>query len=110
MMSPSKLGLFACLALAANAIILPPSITAAELGDDNVLETLAINPLQRKVLVDCPECPVARLHNGINWVKEETGNTFVSDLSLQRHANPMYQLRYTQHIGRSKSFVPKHWL
>lgn len=82
MMSPTKLGLFASLALAANAILLPPAITAAELGDNNILETLTINPLQRKVLVDCPECPVARLHNGINWVKEETGNTFVSNSSL----------------------------
>lgn len=97
-MSPSKLGLFASLALAANAILLPPSITATELGDDNVLESLAINPLQRKVLVDCPECPVARLHNGINWVKEETGNTFVSDPSLQRHVSPIYCLRFSPHI------------
>lgn len=78
MMSPSKLGLFASLALAANAILIPPSMTAAELGDDNALETLAINPSKRTVAVECPGCAVATLDGKtLNWEKD-AGNAFVS--------------------------------
>jgi hypothetical protein len=77
-MSPSKLGLFASLALVANAVLIPPSITAAELGDDNALETLAINPFKRIVAVECPRCPVATVDDKtLKWEKD-AGNTFVS--------------------------------
>jgi hypothetical protein len=77
-MSPSKLGLFASLALAANAVLIPPSMTAAELGDDNALETLAINPFKRVVAVECPGCPVATLDDkSLTWEKD-AGNAFVS--------------------------------
>lgn len=83
-MSPSKLGLFASLALAANAVLLPPSMAAAELGDDNALETLAINPFRRTVAVECPGCPVATLDGEtLNWEKD-SGNAFVSCPPQQR--------------------------
>ena len=82
-MSPSKLGLFASLALAANAVLIPPSMTAAELGDDNALETFAINPFKRTVAVECPVCAVATLHGKtLNWEKDP-GNAFVSFPSPQ---------------------------
>ena len=77
-MSPSKLGLFASLALVANAVLIPPSMNAAELGDDNALETLAIDPLKRIVAVECPGCPVATVDDEtLNWEKD-AGNAFVS--------------------------------
>lgn len=77
-MSPSKLGLFASLALTVNAVLIPPSMTAAEFGDDNALETLAINPFKRIVAVECPGCPVATVDDEtLNWEKD-AGNAFVS--------------------------------
>jgi hypothetical protein len=77
-MSPSKLGLFASLALAANAVLIPPSVAIAELGDDNALETLAINPFKRTVAVECPRCAVATLDGEtLKWNKD-AGNAFVS--------------------------------
>jgi hypothetical protein len=77
-MSPSKLGLFASLALAANAVLIPPSVAVAELGDDNALETLAINPFKRTVAVECPRCAVATLDGEtLKWNKD-AGNAFVS--------------------------------
>ena len=80
-MSPSKLGLFASLALAANAMLIPPLMTAAELGDDNALETLAINPSKRTVAVECPGCAVANFDGkALNW-DQNAGNTFVSSPS-----------------------------
>lgn len=77
-MSPSKLGLLASLALAANAVLIPPSMVAAELGDDNALETLAISPNNRRVVVECPDCPVAHVDGGVKWQKNDGGNAFVS--------------------------------
>jgi hypothetical protein len=80
-MSPSKLGLFASLALAVNAVLIPPSVTAADLGDDSALETLAINPYKRTVAVECPGCAVANLEGErLTWA-QDAGNTFVSDPS-----------------------------
>ncbi|KAF2625747.1 hypothetical protein BU25DRAFT_412401 [Macroventuria anomochaeta] len=81
-MSPNKLGLFASLALAANAVLIPPSMTAAELGDDNALETLAINPFKRVVAVECPGCAVATLEGKtLNWEKD-AGNAFLLDFEV----------------------------
>ena len=78
-MSPSKLSLFASLALVANAVLIPPSMTAAEFGDDNALETLAINPSRRTIAVECPGCAVATLEGKtLNWEKD-AGNAFVSE-------------------------------
>jgi len=90
MMSPSKLGLLASLALAANAILIPPSMTAAALGDDNALEALAINPSKRSVAVECPGCAVATLEDKtLKWEKD-AGNAFVSFPSPQRLASRMF--------------------
>lgn len=77
-MSPSKLGLFASLALVANAVLIPPSMTAAELGDDNALETLAINPFKRTVAFECPGCPVATVDDKTLTWEKDAGNAFVS--------------------------------
>jgi hypothetical protein len=74
----SKLGVFANLALAASAILLPPSITADNLGDDQALERLVINPFKRSVALDCPGCAFAiKEEKSISW-KENVGNAFVS--------------------------------
>ncbi|KAJ4367780.1 hypothetical protein N0V86_009902 [Didymella sp. IMI 355093] len=81
-MSPSKLGLLASLALAANAVLIPPSMAAAELGDDNALETLAINPFKRTVAVECPGCAVASLDGkDLSWEKD-AGNAFLLDFQV----------------------------
>lgn len=77
-MSSTKLSIFASLALAASAVLLPPSVTADNLGDDNALETLAINPFKRSVTLECPGCASATLESdSLKWTKG-TGNNFVS--------------------------------
>ncbi|KAJ4992854.1 hypothetical protein SVAN01_01558 [Stagonosporopsis vannaccii] len=89
MMPPSKLGLLASLALAANAILIPPSMTTAELGDDNALETLAINPSKRTIAVECPGCAVATLEDQtLNWEKD-AGNAFLLDFEVGGHEDSL---------------------
>jgi hypothetical protein len=79
-MAFSKLGVFANLALAASAILLPPTITADDLADDKALEGLVINPFVRSVALDCPDCAFATQgEKSISW-KENVGNAFVSTL------------------------------
>ena len=76
-MSLSKLGVFANLALAASAVLIPPTITADEFGDDKAMEGLVINPSKRSVAVECPGCAFAtKNEESISW-KENAGNTFV---------------------------------
>jgi hypothetical protein len=83
-MSLSKLGVFANLALAASAVLLPPTITAADLGDDSVFEGLVVDPFKRSVALECPSCAVATKDQGkLSW-KENAGNTFVSRSPLSR--------------------------
>jgi hypothetical protein len=79
-MTLSKLSIFANLALAASAILLPPTITAEELGDDITIEGVMFDPFKRSVAIECPGCAVAiQQEQSIMW-KEDAGNTFVSNL------------------------------
>lgn len=78
-MSPSKLGVFAHLALAASAVLIPSTMTTAEeLGDDHAFESLAINPSQRSVALECPGCALATLDGETLKWKADAGNAFVS--------------------------------
>jgi hypothetical protein len=78
MMSPSKLGVFAHLALAASAVLIPSTMTTVEdLGDDHAFESLAINPSQRSVALECPGCAVATLDGETLKWKSDAGNAFV---------------------------------
>lgn len=79
-MPTTKLGVFASLALAASAVLLPPTTTANDLGDDNALETLAIDPFKRSVALDCPGCPFAVFQDKTLTWKEGAGNSFVCSL------------------------------
>lgn len=76
-MSLSKLGVLAGLALAASAVLIPPSITAADLGNDAAMEGLVIDPFRQSITLDCPTCPFATAKdNVVKWVTS-AGNTFV---------------------------------
>ena len=77
-MSLSKLGVFAQLALAASAVLIPSTMTTAEeLGDDHAFESLAINPSQRSVALECPGCAVATLDGkDLKW-RSDVGSAFV---------------------------------
>jgi len=82
MMFPSKLGIFASLALAASAVLIPPTISSEDVGYDNALETLAINPLKRSVALECPGCAFATKEGKAFTWKEGAGNTFVLDFEI----------------------------
>lgn len=64
---------------AANAILIPPSVSAAELdlGDDMAMEIVA-NSYPRTVSLDCATCEVATSapDGSIAWT-QRNGNTFV---------------------------------
>jgi hypothetical protein len=78
-MSLSKLGVFAQLALAASAVLIPSTMTTAEeLGDDHAFESLAINPSQRSVALECPGCAFATYDGETLKWKADAGNAFVS--------------------------------
>jgi len=80
-MSPGKLGIFANLALVASAMLIPPSMTAEELGDDVAMEGLVVNPFRRTITLDCPGCPFASLEGDSYQWTPDVGNTFVSTAS-----------------------------
>lgn len=76
-MAPSKLGVFANLALAASAVLIPPGMTAAGFGDDMAIETLAMDPFKRSVVLECPRCAVAHLEGDKFTWAADAGNAFV---------------------------------
>jgi hypothetical protein len=72
-----NLGAFASLALVGSAVLIPPSFTADDLGDDLAMETLAVNPFKRTVALDCPGCAFASNDGkSISWT-QNAGNSFV---------------------------------
>jgi hypothetical protein len=76
-MAPSKLGVFANLALVASGVLIPSTMS---LSDDHALATLAINPSQRTALLECPGCAFATAEGesqSLKW-KAGAGNAFVS--------------------------------
>jgi hypothetical protein len=78
----ANLGVLASLALVANAILIPPSMTVESLGDDLAMETLGINPFKRTVAVECPGCPKAtQKDNSLSWT-EQGGSTFLLDFEV----------------------------
>jgi hypothetical protein len=82
----------------AGAILIPPSVTAAELGDDNAME-IAVNPYKRTVALECPSCAVAIKEVGsLSW-SEETGNTFLLDFEVGSHED-------TLHIDGAQLYPP----
>jgi hypothetical protein len=84
MMLSRSLGVFASLALVANSVLLPPGVAVHDLGDDNALETLAINPFKRTVSVDCSRCPQAvKLGDALGWALGESQTTYVCSLFAQ---------------------------
>lgn len=76
-MSASKLGVFASLALAAGAMLIPPTITAADLGDDKAMEGLVIDPFKRTAVLECHDCAFFAEEDGA-VSQQGTGNAFVS--------------------------------
>ena len=75
-MSPNKLGVLASLALAASAVLIPPTITA-DVGDDMAMEGMVIDSFKRSVTLECLECPLASVESGgLKW-KTAAGNAFV---------------------------------
>lgn len=70
-------------------MLIPPSVAIAELGDDNALETLAINPFKRTVAVECPRCAVATLDGEtLKWNKD-AGNAFLLDFEVGSHEDSL---------------------
>lgn len=79
-MSLNRLGIFASLALAASAVLIPPTITAEDLGDESAMEGLVIDPFRRSVALECADCPFATVQgDSLKW-KADAGNTFVRRL------------------------------
>lgn len=77
-MSPSKLGIFANLALAASAVLIPPTITADDLGDDHAMEGLVIDPYKRSAVLDCPTCHHASQAGDYLAWEQNAGSAYVS--------------------------------
>ncbi|KAF2030918.1 hypothetical protein EK21DRAFT_64359 [Setomelanomma holmii] len=95
-MSLSKLGVFANLALAASAVLIPPTITADDVGDDNAMEGLVIDPFKRTAVLECPGCALAvQAEDRLSW-KENAGNAFQLDFAVGSGENTVgidgYQL------------------
>jgi hypothetical protein len=72
-------GVYASMALAVNAILLPPQLAADSLSQgDNAMLTYEIDPFQNTAALSCPECPSAVVEDGaLSWTLGR-GNAFVS--------------------------------
>ncbi|PSN60003.1 hypothetical protein BS50DRAFT_594134 [Corynespora cassiicola Philippines] len=80
-----RTGVYASLALVASAVLVPPEITVDDLGDDNAMETLAVNPFKRTVALECPGCAFASQEgNTLSW-KQDVGNAFLLDFEVGAH-------------------------
>jgi len=76
-----NLGVFANLALVASAVLIPPSFTADDLGDDLAMETL-VNPFKRTVALECPGCAFASQDGkSLSWTQNQ-GNSFLLDFEI----------------------------
>jgi hypothetical protein len=77
-----SLGVYASLALVANSVLIPPNVAVEGLGDDNALETLAINPYKKTVTLECPGCTEAvKIADRLIWT--ETGDsTYLLDFEV----------------------------
>ncbi|KAF2014596.1 hypothetical protein BU24DRAFT_423508 [Aaosphaeria arxii CBS 175.79] len=75
-------GIFASMALAANAILVPPNVAAENLGEDWPAEIMAVSTYKRTVALECPSCAYAiEGANGPSW-KMGAGNTFLLDFEV----------------------------
>ncbi|KAJ4374773.1 hypothetical protein N0V83_001849 [Neocucurbitaria cava] len=89
-MASCKLGVFASLALAASAVLIPPTISTEDIGDDNALETLAIDPLKRSVTLECPGCAFAtQEHDALKW-KSEAGSAYLFEFEVGPSEDTLY--------------------
>jgi len=80
---------YASLALAASAVLLPPNVGADGLGDDNAMETLAINPFKRTVALECPGCAFAtKARSSLVWTLN-AGNAFLLDFEVGAHEDTL---------------------
>jgi hypothetical protein len=70
-------GLTALAAATASAILLPPSLTAADIGDDNAME-VSVDSMKRTVAIECPTCAFAAKEGEALVWKQDAGNSFVS--------------------------------
>jgi hypothetical protein len=78
-MSPSKLSVFANLALAASAVLIPSTMS---LDDFHSLQALAIDPSKQSVALECPGCAFATAEGEeLKW-KAGAGNAFVSSPNI----------------------------
>jgi len=75
-------GVIASMALAANAVLIPPETSEASAGDDLAMESLGINPFKRSVSIECPGCPFAKREG--DWLawEEGAGDTYVLDFEV----------------------------
>ncbi|KAH7091398.1 hypothetical protein FB567DRAFT_273303 [Paraphoma chrysanthemicola] len=95
-MSPSKLGIFANLALVASAVLIPPTITADDVGDDNAMEGLVVDPFKRSAIIECPGCALATQEDHwLSW-QQDAGSAFQLDFEVGSGENTVgidgYQL------------------
>ncbi|KAF2714380.1 hypothetical protein K504DRAFT_456605 [Pleomassaria siparia CBS 279.74] len=82
-------GVFASLALATSAVLIPPSFNADDLGDDLAMETLAVNPFKRTVALDCPGCPFASQDGeSLSWTPN-AGSHFLLDFEVGAHEDSL---------------------
>lgn len=76
-MSPSRLGVFASLALAAGAVLIPSTMVSDEGGNGNTLPLLAMDRSRRPLVLECPGCAFASQNDQtISW-EEGVGSSYV---------------------------------
>ncbi|KAH8712278.1 hypothetical protein GQ44DRAFT_730700 [Phaeosphaeriaceae sp. PMI808] len=89
-MSPSQLGILANLALAATAVLIPSTMTPDDTGyDHHTIQGLAMNPFQRSVALECPNCPIASPGENPVFVHVGIGNAFLLEFAIGSHGDTL---------------------
>ncbi|OCK79437.1 hypothetical protein K432DRAFT_263932, partial [Lepidopterella palustris CBS 459.81] len=81
-------GLCATFALAAQSIMIPPTVGIESITDDNSIETLGAEAFKQTVKVDCPSCPIAAGDKILQWT-EDLGNSFLIDFEVGQNQDTL---------------------
>ncbi|OCL00103.1 uncharacterized protein K441DRAFT_702755 [Cenococcum geophilum 1.58] len=81
-------GLCATFALAAHAVMVPPTVSIESLSDDNSIETLGVDAFKQSIKLECPDCPMASGEKTFVW-KQGIENSLVIDFAIGQNQDTL---------------------
>ena len=82
-------GLCATFALAAHAVMVPPTVSIESLSDDNSIETLGVDAFKQSIKLECSDCPMASGEKTFVW-KQGIENSLVCGVTAGVRKSPKH--------------------